>query len=421
MTPPPKKLADQILNTEEKSPEQMYRWVEMQPEFDELQRIVTSDGKLKLPKPTFWQQPLKFVKSMLWMDESTLYGRAWVDPNLVSAAKTTATTLSVANLINTLSTIPYLLYAFADLGGIGTVLSATVGLLLNQMGNTLGEAACLHQNRKEARTGLVGFLLLNLVLTLASGPGIELLLDPSGLAERRSREIVREKVLDNSIGERNLAERQEKVREAQEKCDTVVGEIKAAAADNPNRDFFYNQAYGLWSERNRNWGQVPLTDLPLCRKAERLEEETQIYAERIRSELEAHHEEIHRYGSDLLYLQAVRPDIYRMNFHENGVLRSGLVASRLSIQGFAEKLGSGDLSDLGFPLFFFAISLVTSGIAVAKVAFYAQREDVERSWDSELYQVREELFDRILKGLDSIEEPQSQELPASLNGSVKKQ
>ncbi|MBE9117255.1 hypothetical protein IQ249_15245 [Lusitaniella coriacea LEGE 07157] len=418
MSPSPKKLTDSILKSQNQTSEQMLRWLEAKPEFAHLREIAASEGELKQPQPPQWQRALKSLKTLVWTEGSTLYGRSDVNPNLIQEAKTTATTLSAANLLNTLTAYPYLYYAFAGLGGLGAVLTLLMGVLLTKTGNTLGETACRNSHRGEALTGLVGVVLLNLVLTLTSGPGIELLLDPPGLAERRGQELIREKVLDTHLQEQNLAQRQERANLAQADCQAILQDLKALPADSLNRDLLYQQAYGTWGERNRDWSQVALINLPLCRKAARIEQEAQLYAEQIQSEREAKQAEIQRYGSSLLYLKAVRPDIYRTHFDEDGQLRSGLEASRLSLQGFAQKLSAGDVSQLGFPLFFFTVSLVTSGIAIAKLAFYAQRQDVRRSWDLELYQLREELFYQVLNGLHPPDEPVEQEQSASHNGRV---
>jgi hypothetical protein len=419
MSKSPKKPSRQdLLESQEKNPKQCIHWLEAQPEFTELQKIAASDDELKLPKPPLRQRIFKYLKDIFWTDESALYGRSCVDPNLINEAKTTATIVSTANLINVVTTYPYLEYAFVDMGGTGIALAVFVGILLNKISNAFGEAACRNRHRGEALTGWVGLVLINILLTLTAGPGVELLLDPQGLAERRSQELL-QKVLDTSLQEQNLTQRQERANLAQANCQAILNDLKALPPKHPNRDLLYQQAYGTWGERNRDWNQVELTNLPLCRKASRLDEEAQAYADKIQAEREAKQTEIHRYGSGLLYLKAVHPDMYRINFDENSQLRSGLEASRLSLQGFAQKLSTGDVSELGFALFFFTVSLVTSGAAVAKVATFARRQDVLRSWNPTLYQLREELFYRVDKGIhQELHEPESQETSVPLNGNV---
>ncbi|OLP15923.1 hypothetical protein BST81_23645 [Leptolyngbya sp. 'hensonii'] len=404
-----------ILENQEQHPEQIIDYLKGEPALAPLWEIAVSEGELKLPQPPLWKKLLKPLTDVAWADAETLYGRSYVTPELVTEAKTTATILSTANLINILTTYPYLYYAFAGMGGSGTVLAVVLGILLNKTGNALGEAACRNRHPKGAIAALAGTILLNVVLTLTAGPGTELLLNSSGLAEQRGRELIQEKVLDTTLQEQNLAQRQEWLKAAQADCQGVLDELHALAPDHPNRDLLYQRAYGTWSERDRDWNQVPTTNLPLCRKAAQLEQEVQVYATKLQTEQEAKQAEIHRHGTALLYLKAVHPDIYHTYFDEYGQIRSGLEASRLSLQGFTQKFSTGDLADLGFPLFYFVISLVTSGVAIAKVATFARRKDVLRSWDPAIYQLREELFYRAGKGLQQRE---YQDVAALPNGKV---
>lgn len=409
----PKRAYQFILEHQKNNPEQMVRWLESQGEFTHLQKIAASDGELKLPPVPVWKRPFEFVKNQLWTQEDTLYGRSYTTDNVICEAKKTATTLSAANLINILTAYPYLYFVFVDLGGIGIALSVIMGGLLNKTANTFGESACRSQQKGEAKAGLAGFILLNLVFTLTAPPGIELLLDPGGLAERRGEELVREKVLATPLQDRELAQRRERVEETKAACQTILDQLNALPEDAPNRDLLYQQAHGTWGERNRNWSQVPIENLPVCQKATRLEEESVEYAGTIQALKEVREREVREYGSPLLYFRAVRPDIYRANFDADGQLISGLEASRLALHSFIEKLVAGDVSHLGFPLFFFVLSLITSGVSVARIFYYSRQHEVVRSWNTDIYDIREELFNAIVRGIHQISEAESQKNASS--------
>ena len=77
-------------------------------------------------------------------------------------------------------------------------------------------------------------------------------------------------------------------------------------------------------------------------------------------------------------------------------------ASRIAIENFTGKLSSGALTSLGFPFFFFALSLVTSGFTVAKVGIFSRRDDVLLSWEPEAYELRESMYDNVLQGLHTL-------------------
>lgn len=410
-------LKRHILKENEKHPEQLIHWLEGDSRFDALCKIAASEADLQLPQPSLWKQLLGLFQPIVWTDAKRFYGRSHVTPELVTEAETTATTIGVANLLNTLTTYPYLCYVFANApNGLGVLLAGGLGLLLNKVGNKCGEAACRHRYRKGAIAAVGGAALLNMVLTLTAGPGVELLLNGSGLAERRGQELIQKNILDTTLSDKALAKRQEWAKTAQTECQTILERLHDLPPNHPNRDLLYEQAYGLWKDRNRDWSQVATSSLPLCHKAAQLEEAAQTYAAKIQTEQEAKHAEIRRYGSALLYLQAVHPNIYRTHFDQEGLLRSGLVASRLSLQGFAQKLMGGDVADLGFPLFFFILSSVTSGIALVNVTLFGQRKDALRSWDPELYQLREELFYRVERGLYQAQDLTSETVSENITG-----
>lgn len=415
----PNYFKNNILENHQQNPEQLIAWLEGEPLFTHLQEIADYDDvELELPKLPYWQQILRHLRHLFWVNADSLYGRSHVTSELVTEAAGTATTLSIANLINTLTAYPYLYYAFADLGGGGTVLAMLIGILLNKSGNTLGESVCRNRYPGGAIASLGGAVLLNLLLTVFSGSGVELLLNQSGLAEQHSQRLIQEKVMDTTLQEQILDQYQERSQQAQTDCQVILNDLINLNPEHPNRDLLYQRAYGTWGERNRNWSQMSIVNLPLCHKAAHLEQEAQVYENNFKKEKETKQTEINSYGSALLYLQTVHPDIYRINFAEDGQLLSGLEASRLALQRFAQKVGSGDLSGLGFSLFFFMLSLVTSSVAMVKVAMFARREDVLLSWDPVIYQIREELFHRVGQGLYQSYESDVLLEPALLNGEL---
>ena len=58
--------------------------------------------------------------------------------------------------------------------------------------------------------------------------------------------------------------------------------------------------------------------------------------------------------------------------------------SRIAIENFLSRFVKGQWTALGFSLFFFALSLATSGVSVWKIATFSNRRDVALSHDSSI-------------------------------------
>jgi single-stranded DNA-specific DHH superfamily exonuclease len=93
------------------------------------------------------------------------------------------------------------------------------------------------------------------------------------------------------------------------------------------------------------------------------------------------------------------PQVYRLNFTEEDQIASGVEAVRLATQNFFGKLLTGQLASLGFSLFFFSLSVITSAAAVLMTLRYAQRDDVQMSWNEEVKEQRDRWLDQMWQEL----------------------
>jgi hypothetical protein len=393
-------LIERFLQEIERHPEDFVEWLEMQPEYTPLRKLAASNKGSNLPKPRR-EKLLDIIKRLLWVDPDTLHGSAHVDTTLTNDAKSTATIVSTATLINILTTYPFLQFSFAGMGLISTGLTAVTGVLLLVVSNEVGVAVVSRtaRDRPGAKVALWGFTALNLILSLTAGPGTELLLNQSMLAEERAQELIEERVLaEFSLQRENALRQKEDASRLQAECDAVVEKLEALPLDDPNRDLLYNRAYGTWAERDRNWTQVNESLLPICRRADRARNEVAQLEQQIDTNFEALNAQINQLGP-LTFLKETRGEIYSAHFDAQGNVRSGLELSRVAHESFWSRLITGQWASLGFAVFFFVISLTTSGIAAFKLATYAKRKDVALSYDDSLYQIREEMFRAIERGL----------------------
>lgn len=418
-------LRQEFLDEQRQSPLELMRWFEAQPEFTDLQERASSlDNPLSLSKPLWWEKCLAFLKRSVHSDYNNFIGKNHSPPEMIAEAKTVSNISSIANLINIGTTFPLIAYVCSGVGvlvglrGAGLALSLVLATSVNSYSNKFAESACRGRVKSSFWVSLGGCLSMNLLLTLTAGPGMELMQNQKELARIKSLELINEKVLDYSHKEERLSQLITIAEEAKEKCDEGMAELNRMTPEDPNWNYKnltvrgrYNPDIGGFDYDNSS------TNKPLCIDSAEKEEQANTLADEIYSEESAKRDEINSYGSVTLYLRETRPDIYSEYFNSNGHIRSGLDASRIAIENFTGKLSSGNMTSLGLPGLFFAVSFITSSFAVAKIGIFSQRVDVLLSWDEEAFELREEMYYQVIQGIhehyDALED---RELHITSNG-----
>lgn len=181
----------------------------------------------------------------------------------------------------------------------------------------------------------------------------------------------------------------------------------------------YIRLYGSYGERNKNWNLVPTGQLPVCLRITRLESESLAAYKTAKAQLEAKLIRRTDMGNDLAFLKQEMPKVYQRIFIDKGdittaEIASGVDAVAIASENFFGKLGRGDFASLGFALFFFSLSIITSAFAVMKTIRYAEREDVMMSRDEAISRERElwlesqwnELVERHQQELEALKQAQ---------------
>lgn len=395
---------ERFIQQEKQNPHNFINWSEQQPEYaDDVKQARSEKGELRLRKP-FIERAVYAVKHLVWLDSSDLHGRSYVDKKLISDAKGTATIISSANLINIITTLPFLALSFAGMDWLTWFLTGTTGSLILVASNRLGLDAVSAKKRESpgARASLIGFALLNLILSLTAGPGTELLLNQPALAEERARELIEQQVLGTQrLEEGHIATQEQEAQILKTECEDIQRKYEELPVGDLKRDELYIRANGTWSDRNRDWSQVPIADLPICRRADYLLYNVAQQRRRFETGQVAIKDRLDELGA-IAFLKEERADIYVVHFDGQGIPRSGVEMSRIAIENFLLRFVKGEWTAIGFSLFFFALSLATSGTSVWKVATFSNRRDVALSYDSTISQMREELFHVVEQGLRRI-------------------
>lgn len=346
-----------------------------------------------------WHHLKRFLVNLgrlLVADVNDFSGKAIVTQELAASAKVTARVVTVSNSIDFCFNFPFFVYAFRFLGPIPSVLASlaiSIGVL--KFGNDTAAAVASRQssNRFWSHAAFLCLVLINLVQSVASGIGTELFGNQMALSQLKASELVEQRL---TLAERSIEEMQvpssEEYRNAASKCEEGERQLSNLPRDDPKWHATYVELYGRWSEQDRDWSRVASESLPSCRKVDRLLAEvsgSSAYqnAQGQFSEAMSKRAEI---GSDLFFLKEQYPPIYALHFDESGELKSGIEAVRLATLNFLGKLQQGDFSGLGFSLFIFSISSITSLAACLLTAFHALNPETQMSRSSMLLCARNE-------------------------------
>jgi len=321
------------------------------------------------------------VRALVVAAPEDFHGRAMVSKELAKDCRRTATLVSVSSAVNASTSFPLLYYAFRDLGGIGPLVALSVSVLLLKFTNASAAAASARKShgRFWSNWAIASVLSVNALLSLVAGVGTELILNQTGLSERKAGEAIQTAIA--RVEELKRIDSPQ-YADALARCEKGEAELGRLDKTHPRWASLYVQLYGIWARRDTDWGNVPLEQLPLCRQVERLRREAYQNYETAKGELERSLAVRATMGDDLAFLKREMPPVYGRHFTPEGELRSGVEATRLAILNFATKLRRGNWAGLGFHLFALLVSVLTSGPACAMTVALSLRRDTRKSFSS---------------------------------------
>ena len=362
------------------------RLQEKYPELVAKAKQIERDGKEIHPIVSYghWHKLGKWLKKLLTVDPQKFHGKAYLTEDLESHSCSVASMVTIANLINAGTAYPLLLLTMADMGLLRGLLATATNLGLVMFSNQAGEVAAANKpgNRVWSEVGLAGVIFLNLIQSLVSGVGTQLLLDQANISKYMADDLVREQIVDPLEGKVEEYQFNPDAIASKEKCQELETQLTYVKANTSKSSRLYSQAYGSWADsqlplERRSYFESPPSQWPYCVRAKYEEQQYTSRLAMAEEELQEFQEAIADRGS-LAYLQEQKPDVYHQHFDEEGKLKSGMEATRVAVKMFAEKLTNGDWASLGLSLYIFFLSLVTSAIAVILVATHSNRiEDVE--------------------------------------------
>jgi hypothetical protein len=308
------------------------------------------------------------------------HGNSFVSPRLQSYSNTTCKTAETANAINALTALPVIYYGFQALGLVGgSLITGFLGWLIWQFSNYTARTAASNTqgNRSWSNSGLLMFLTINILLTLLSAVGAELITNRNQLKENLADQVISEKT-------QNLQPDSSIYQSEEEECQRLQSLLDEQPREHPKWNTWKIEADGSYENRNRNWqeelenGAISESQIPVCPLAAIKREQAEKEAAEERATWQEKLNQRANYGSDVVFLEENSPALYEQDFTEEGEIRSGIKALSLAYDSFFGRLLEGDLDNLGeigFSGFIFLLSIVTStGACILLIAFTNSKE-----------------------------------------------
>lgn len=325
------------------------------------------------------QKIFKALKELLIADPKAFHGTAIVSQDLAKQATLTAGTVTVSSLFNFFTNYPLLFFAFKDMGFFGVILTSLSNILILKFTNdtTTAVSSRTKYNKTWQLWAIAASLSINILQSIASLVGTELMLNQPGLSQMKAAESIEKQVKQlETLKQLDSPQYQDTAK----RCQDGERELKQLERTNPRWESLFVQLYGTWGDRSTNWNQLPLEKLPSCRQVDRLRTEAYQNYETAKKNMEQLLVIRSQMGNDLAFLKKEMPRLYEQHFIPSGEIASGIQATRMAILSCTNKLLSGDIAGMGFPLFMLLLSVITSGYACAMTIALAFREDTEKSF-----------------------------------------
>ncbi|TVQ44218.1 MAG: hypothetical protein EA365_10630 [Gloeocapsa sp. DLM2.Bin57] len=358
--------------------------VRQDPRYSHLVEIAKSDSDTTLPPES--KKVQSEILGMVIADPKDFYGTAKVTQELKKEAVNTATVNTMANWFDLVSNFSFWMFLFkSPVPFLDIILSLLASSSILTICNVAGKTASnrRQENLSLSNTALGVLIALNLVKSLFSGVGIELLLNQPALNQQMAQTLIEQQV--------EQIETLKKLDSPQylntvKRCDQGRAELETMPRQHPRWDSLYQELFGSWQDRERDWSDTPIEQVPICRRVDRLEQDAYAAYETAKATLNQKLIRRSEIGNDLVFLQEQMPQVYQAKFKDRGdvstaEIASGTDAIGMATRNFFGKLRRGEWSDVSASLFGFSLSVITSAAAIFVTYQYARRQDVLDSRD----------------------------------------
>jgi hypothetical protein len=251
---------------------------------------------------------------------------------------------------------------------------------------------------------------LQVVLTLISGVGSEILTNSAQLSKIYADKVVEEHLY--ATPRRNIAEGErvlDQAKLAQNICDNKAAEYQKERDKDklydPKTSSLYEKLHGRHGVPSTYFDKIPTADLPYCLKPKRLEADGEKLRGQGQKQLDTVQSTVDQSGGSLEYLKKEKRGLYSQHFTENGRIASGQEAVSTSMRNFSSKLMTGEWDKLGFPLMFASLSVIFSSASILMTLWHRNKPIIALTFDPTAKQGFDELIHAVAEGLNNQEPP----------------
>lgn len=336
--------------------------------------------------------------NLIFVSPKSLHGDAYVTREVKQSARTTAAVMSSSNILDGIFNVGLLYFLFQNLFlPLALILTAGSLIALLKISNSLSEGVAQSKpdrKRWAQHALLMGLIPLNFVQTLASGVGVEVFNNQNELATNYARTLVNKQFNELQIQLDNSKSPSPQLENIRRECEQGNNQL-IALKQSPNAgayDAQYIKLYGSFGDRDQDWGDIPFSQLPLCRQKDQLEAELNEKREQQTLEFDRLKDLRNSLGLDVDFLRESWPMLYKKHFNESGEIASGTNLVKEGGLNLFSKFQAGDFPALGLSLFILSISAITSIVSCAMAYSFANSQEVQISRNESIRHQNVEYF-----------------------------
>jgi len=389
--------------------EELFDWIEQQPELAHLREQVastpceyrpTEPAELRLKTNTILELPsddrgpIGKLWEIVWVPGRKMRGKAFSTPELDASLSSVAKLMSISTLWDFVTTIPLFSFSLSLFGWASVPAGTALSFMLLWASNVAGENATDRRPRHAAKANwsLAAFVLLSAAKTLTSGVGVDLMIGNRAVAAGYAEKLALTKLAEDRANLAKQSQPDANLIAATQRCDELQAQMQELGKNRAANDVQYTsvlvQANGTFEDNktdkalsNKELSKKYSLSKGVCVYKQALnglqKEKNQVFV----SDIETR-EKAQKRLPPLSYLQKYEPNIFKEHFSDNsGKIGwvNGSEAVGEATDQFYKKLFAGELGLLGFSLFTFGISVILTGAASIMLYLSGKNPEVHAS------------------------------------------
>jgi hypothetical protein len=348
-------------------------------------------------------------RDSIWVPGRSMRGKAYATPELDASLNGVAKLMSLSTLFDFICTLPIIYLSVIAFQAAALPAAFIFSYLLLLFSNASGESATnrARSSGNKANWSLLAFIVVCSLKTVASGPGVDLLLGSQSIAATYAGELAKEKLVKDQRELERLEGSDPAQQAAATRCADLNRRMEATDRRNNERQFqsLFVQAFGSNAEVKSDVGlgssqlvekYGSVAAIPgACRQEQVWKELNREKAAPLRAAINQKSGLISSQPS-LAYLQEQEPDLFNEHFRSrNGSIEwvSGQIAVAQAFDQFYANLFSGRFGLIVLSMFILTTSTVLTALAAKRIYDISQRDDVKASYTNDLTTVRDQRLD----------------------------